>query len=334
MTGGKLFLAVAAALWVATAATVLATLLPLSRSNEWWVRMWDFPRVHILIIAVLLAALALLALRRRAAVPVVILMLCAAWQAYKIFPFTPLASVELELRAAEDAETVDLLSANVNMENRQYEKLADLIDELSPDVLLLMETDAAWTQALDETLSEFRTVLRYPLDNYYGMIFATNLAAESSEFIFVADDQTPAVLAEMRAPGGQLFKFVGLHPRPPTPGQDTDERDEEIRQAATLANGAGLPVVVMGDFNVVAWSWTAERFKHHGDFRDPRVGRGIYSSYDAQHPILRFPIDQFYLSRDINLVAFDRTRPIGSDHFPLYARITFGGNQSAREVSD
>lgn len=323
-----------AALCLGAVATAFVTVLPISRSNEWWIRMWDFPRAHILGLAVLLAVLAFWLMRRRAFPLVVLLMASAIWQAYKIYPFTPLATVEVDLVSHEITDTVSLLSANVNMQNREYGKLAALIDEVSPDVLLLMETDAGWANALDETLSSFSTVLRHPLDNYYGMIFATKLATENAEIIFTVDDRTPAVLAELRAPGGRAFQFMGLHPRPPTPGQDTDDRDEEIRKAAQLAHGTGLPIVVMGDFNVVAWSWTAERFKHHGDFRDPRVGRGIFSSYDAQHPILRFPIDQLYLSEEIDLVVFERTRPVGSDHFPLHARIKFDETDAAPGSSD
>jgi hypothetical protein len=35
------------AVWAFAATLAAVTLLPLSASQAWWVRMWDFPRVHI-----------------------------------------------------------------------------------------------------------------------------------------------------------------------------------------------------------------------------------------------------------------------------------------------
>ena len=49
-----------AAIVALTVLLVAVTLLPLSGSHAWWVRMWDFPRVQIAVGLALAAALALL----------------------------------------------------------------------------------------------------------------------------------------------------------------------------------------------------------------------------------------------------------------------------------
>lgn len=307
-------------LWIAVSALVLVTLLPFTNSNEWWIRMWDFPRIHILVTATTLAVATGLLLGR-AFLPVAILLAVAAVHAHRIFPFTPLAATEIEFTEAQNGPAVTLLAANVLMDNRDYRHVIDLIANQRPDILLLMETDAEWLRALEPSLSDYATVLSHPQSNYYGMIFATRLAADSAKVIFLADEDTPSVLAELQEPEGRRFTFLGLHPRPPVPGHDTDERDAQIRRAAELALRPGRPAVLMGDFNDVAWSWTADRYKHHGGFLDPRVGRGILPSFDANHPILRFPIDQLYVTDGVELVGFERGPHVGSDHFPLQATI-------------
>lgn len=306
-------------IWMTGLAIIAVTLLPMTNSQMWWIRMWDFPRLHILVAAVLVALLALVVLRAPSLPLVVILAACAVYQAKKILPFTPLAAVEIELGNGSGQPTITLLAANVLMENEQHDRLIALIEEENPDVLFLMETDARWTDALKPVLTRYQTVLRHPLDNHYGMIFASNLEVTSAETVFLVDDNTPTLLAEMRGPEGAAFHFIGLHPRPPVPGQDTEERDAQIKRAATMTEQSDLPVIAMGDFNEVAWSWTAHRFKHHGNFRDPRVGRGMLSSFDARYPWLRFPIDQLYLTEGIDLIAFERKRAVGSDHFPMGA---------------
>ena len=133
--------------------------------------------------------------------------------------------------------------------------------------------------------------------------------------------ETGLDLSDRTGPTGKFF-FVGLHPRPPVPGVDTDDRDEQIKRAALLADREILPVVAMGDFNDVAWSWTFERFKEYGKFKDPRVGRGLIPSFDATSWWMRFPIDQFYVTDGFGLISFSRLDPVGSDHFPMKAIIT------------
>lgn len=314
-----------ALIWLAGLGVLATTVLPLTNSTKWWIRVWDFPRLHIFIAAVVVAIVAILVLRADSLIIVAIMAICAAYQARKIFPYTTLSPVEIEFAQPSDRPTIKLLAANVLMENDQHHHLIDLIDEEDPDVLFLMETDQVWADALEESLSRYPTVLRHPLDNHYGLIFATRLDATSAEAVFLADDNTPTVLSELRAPDGAAFHFIGLHPRPPVPGQDTEERDEQIRRAATLTEHSDLPVISMGDFNETAWSWTAQRFKHHGNYRDPRVGRGMLSSFDARYPVLRFPIDQLYVTEGIDLISFERKRTIGSDHFPMAAVVAIRG---------
>lgn len=204
-------------------------------------------------------------------------------------------------------------------------EVADLIARTDPDVILLMETDETRALALQGALRPYPTVVSHPLSNHYGMIFATRLHIHSAKTVFLTDDQTPVLLADLKAPDGRPFHFIGLHPRPPVPGEDTDERDAQIRTAATLTRHSDHPVVVMGDFNDVAWSWSTTRFKHHGRFLDPRTGRGLMCSFDARHPILRFPIGQMYVTRGIRIASYDPCNGIGSDHFPLKARIGIDG---------
>lgn len=307
--------------WIFAGAVVFTTLAPLTNSVQWWVRGWDFPRLHIACVALVVAVTGFLLATTWTQIIAVLMICCALYQTVRIFPYTPFATPEIRLATTTAAQDrVTLLSVNVLMENSDHERLQALIDREDPDVLFLMETDAVWTAALEPQLSRYETVVRHPLPNHYGAIFATRLPARSAKTVFLSDDNTPTVLAELEGPSGGFF-FVGLHPRPPVPGNDTEARDAQIKRAARLADRTYLPVVAMGDFNDVAWSWTAERFKAYGDFRDPRVGRGMLPSFDANSWLMRFPIDQLYLTEGLDLVSFERLEHVGSDHFPMKAVI-------------
>lgn len=306
--------------WLAAAGIAAVTILPLSDSNIWWIRTWDFPRVQIAVVAGLVTLVALcISGPTRVLVPA-IMAAVACYQIARIFPYTVLATPEMQL-AAPKAGDVRVLSANVLMENDRYDLMLDRIDSFDPDVLLLMETDQAWVDAMEPALSRYDTVIRQPQDNYYGMIFATRLTASEARIIHLTGDETPSIFAQLTTEQGVDFRFVGLHPRPPTPGTDTVERDRQIYYAARFAASSNMPLVVTGDFNDVAWSDTSRSFKHVGQYLDPRIGRGLYSSFDATRWWLRFPIDQLYVTPDVAVSSLQRLDPVGSDHFPMAARL-------------
>ncbi len=320
---GRTMIAIFAFLfWLLTAVVLFTTIAPMSGSVQWWIRGWDFPRVHIAIVGLVTAALGIWLASFSTFLCSAALLGCVLYQLSWVSPYTPFVRKEIPVLTPPDsASEVSLLSVNVLMENDKYELLQELIDREAPDVLLLMEVDEAWEAALAEQLERYDTVIRHPLSNHYGMIFATRLQTRVAKTVFLSEDKTPTALAELKAPGG-WFYFIGLHPQPPVPGTDTEARDEQIRKSATLADRTVLPVVAMGDFNDVAWSRTSYQFKEYGGFRDPRVGRDILPSFDARSWLMRFPIDQLYLTEGVELTSFSRLEDIGSDHFPMKAVIS------------
>ncbi len=120
---------------------VLITAFSIVESNEWWIRIWDFPRVQILV-ALLFAGGVVLSLDRRVGRWIALCCAVAAgWQLYRIYPYTPLARTELAFAKADSASPdrcFSILSLNVLESNRDYRRTAQLIDRVRPDLLLLM----------------------------------------------------------------------------------------------------------------------------------------------------------------------------------------------------
>jgi endonuclease/exonuclease/phosphatase (EEP) superfamily protein YafD len=85
--------------------------------------------------------------------------------------------------------------------------------------------------------------------------------------------------------------------------------------ARAVGTGAGL---LPGDLNDVAWSRTSRRLQQTAALRDPRVGRGLFATFNANLPAgLGWPLDHVFVSTDFALCALERPGDIGSDHFPL-----------------
>ena len=311
------------ALRVLALVLAVGTLLSATDLNQWWIRGWDFPRIQVLI-ALVASAIALFLFDRKGR-PYLPLALAAlsAWQAYRIYPYTPLSPTEvadIDAIAARDEACFSLLTLNVLQTNRDYDRTIALIDRLDPDLVLLMENDAAWSEALSGVLARYPNQLARPLDNTYGMHFATRLPMRDAWIEDLAQKDTPSVFATLEA-SGVRFRLMGLHPRPPHPGQDTEERDAEIVMAARRASESPIPVLALGDFNDVAWSDTTRLFRDLGGFLDPRVGRGTYATFPADLVWLGWPLDHLFVTEHFLVDAFRVGDPVGSDHRPVIARL-------------
>ena len=83
------------------------------------------------------------------------------------------------------------------------------------------------------------------------------------------------------------------------------------------------PTIVAGDLNDVAWSHTSELFRRLSRLLDPRIGRGLLPTFHADHKLLRWPLDHVFHSSHFRLQRLERLTHIGSDHYPIYIRLSY-----------
>lgn len=327
--------------WSFAALAMLAlaeTVISLIHSDQWWIQILNFPRL-LSIIAVGLIAIGCAVFAhgwRWGTVLVPVLVIAAALQFWRIYPYVPFAPIEVveasALPGIQAASCFKALGLNVFQHNRQYDRTIRLIEREQPDIMLLMETDDRWVKALTPVLKRYPHRLLRPIDNTYGLVFASKLPVRSAHTENITDQNTPTVYAELTARDGQRFDYIGLHPRPPLPGQDTDLRDRKIEHAALRIAGHRLPAMAMGDFNDVAWSRTTQLFKQVGGYLDPRIGRGSYPSFPAKYAPVGWPLDQMFVSRDFAIRSLHILEDVGADHRPLMAQLCLAP-QAARPAN-
>ncbi len=283
--------------------------------EQWWIRVWDFPRLQIFIALVVLAILTATFDRKTRPLLPIALAICASWQAYRIFPHSSLAATEVASADArsDGARCLRVFAFNVLQDNRDYAAALDLIRSEKPDILLLTETDAAWAEALEPVLQGYPHRLDRPLPNTYGMMFASRFPMSDASIQDLAKPDTPSVMATLKI-DGQDVRFIGIHPHPPRPGIDTDERDYELIKVGRLLEKERRPTLVVGDFNDVAWSNTSELFKRTARLLDPRIGRGSYATFPSNMIWLAWPLDHVFVSEHFLLKDMRVLRNVGSDH--------------------
>lgn len=314
---------------IAELAAIASTLVPFIRSDAWWVRIFDFPRIQIAAISTLILA-GDLAFRKDTSLSGhiihVVLTLCILYQAYKIRPYTVFARKQVErAKQPRNESTVSLLLANVKMDNRNSILLRQIITEADPDVILIVEADEWWQNELRRFATIHRFTVQQPQDNTYGMLLYSRLELVGPEVRFLIEDDVPSIRAALKLRAGVEIELHCLHPKPPVPQENAQstERDAELMVVGKETKGKELPVIVMGDLNDVAWSQTTLLFQKISRLVDPRIGRGLYNSFHAGYFFLRFPLDHFFHSTHFRLIRLKRLAYFGSDHFPMYIRLSY-----------
>lgn len=306
---------------------VLVGLLPLIKVSHGAIRGLAFPRQQILWICILGFCLALW----RGASPWVYAGFGGAMiiQLTYIIKFTPIwpressrAQPELE---ADNRRHISLMTANVKLSNSDYSRLIRLTKRVQPDILIAIETDADWCDALRGALgAEYPHRVEVPQDNGYGLQVLSRLPLEDVETACLLTEDIPSIRCVVVLRSGALIRLNVVHPEPPVIDHDTRGRDGEIALAGMNAADDPLPVIVTGDLNDVAWSATTRRFQRLSGLADPRVGRGFYNTFNAFHWWARWPLDHLFHDPLFQLLRMERLDKIGSDHFPMFFALALG----------
>jgi endonuclease/exonuclease/phosphatase (EEP) superfamily protein YafD len=306
---------------------VVATLLPIWKTTKWWVRICDFPRFQIALLA--LSVILGTFLRGQ---PfgwfdwafLTSLISVVVWQSTWVGPYLPGTPRTMKScdGSVPDLDQIALLTTNVLQQSRGVERLLNIIKRANPDLVLTVEVDEWWNERLFTGLrSGYPYDIRYPLSNGYGLALFSRLELLEPEVRFVLDDAIPSIRTRVKLRSGALVDIYGVHPRPPAIQQDSAERDIELIRIAIEIEGRGAPAIVLGDLNDVAWSPTTLEFMRAGNLLDPRRGRGFYNTYPARWPGLRYPLDYIFSTKHFRICAMHVLPAFGSDHLPLIATL-------------
>ncbi|MBA4147005.1 MAG: endonuclease/exonuclease/phosphatase family protein [Verrucomicrobia bacterium] len=309
---------------------LVATFLTYIRTDEWWIRVFDFPRVQLLFIGLLVVVVFWFLPQKIGLFDKVLIALLGVAllvQCWHIIPYTPLA--RKQVKGAEDqTATIRVFVANVLQENRRSPELIDGIAKVNPDIILLNEMDDWWTEQLRPLEKSHPETVLHPRTNTYGMNLYSRFDLIDPEVRFLLDPEIPSIRTKIQMPGGRMIHFYGVHPQPPAlkkpeqeNRQDSEQRDAELVMIAKEVAKLKGPVIVAGDFNDVAWSHTTRLFQRTSRLLDPRVGRGLYNSYSAKIPMLRYPLDHLFHSDEFTFVTMERMSYFGSDHFPIFVAL-------------
>ena len=300
---------------------IILSILPFIQNQHWVFRVPEFLKLQILVLQVISFS-ALFFLTKREIWFWIIQstqLILIIYHLYILARYTKFWRTPQVQKSKSDSDKIKIIACNIYQYNKDHNRFINLINKEDPDLFLTMESDSNWEKALRVLESNYPNFQKVTLDNTYGMHFYTRLKViTASTHYFIADD-IPSIEAELETKDGHRFIFFGVHPPPPSPTEEENskERDGDLLSVAKRVRDYKLPVVVVGDFNNVAWAKSSILFRKTSELIDARIGRGVLSTFHAKYWFFRVPLDLLFHSPKVFIDKLNILPDIGSDHFPV-----------------
>jgi len=246
-----------------------------------------------------------------------IAVLCAALNAVYLLPYlfkTP--GVVLGAQASPPA-AVRVLHANVLKNNRNYKAVLDLVNRSNADLVVLQEITEDWNGEIQSITKAYPYFESVPGLEGSGMAVFSRVPFEDVQVLHL-DSSTHIAIAVKLNLQGRGVTLLSLHPPTPITASKFENRNQQLREAATFLNSVDGTKILIGDLNTTMWSPYFTTLLRASQLRDVRLGFGLKTSWPMPLPsFMRMPIDHCLVSADVEVKNVQIGAGIGSDHRPL-----------------
>lgn len=224
------------------------------------------------------------------------------------------------LRAAPAGTTegapLRVVSLNVYKHNREYERVRAFLRAERADFVVLVETTPAWARELGALHDLYPHAAYSPRAGASGVLLLSRTPILEWLPLFVGGQPESGIRARI-APFGHPMDVIGVHLSWPVRSELAAQRNRELDGLARVTARAGVPLVVLGDFNDTRYSPSFARLLRDGALRDCAAGRGLSRSWPTWFAPLGIQIDHCLHTRGVWTERFDTGPDVGSDHYPL-----------------
>lgn len=206
-----------------------------------------------------------------------------------------------------------VMTLNVLTSNPRYDAVRELIAREQPHVLVLLEVNGAWIDALADLQTTYQHHLVRPRGDNFGIACYSNVAASQLRLEDFGDAEVPSVVAQFTWQGKPVT-LVGTHPLPPTSASNATLRNNQLTAVADFARTQPGEAILVGDLNLTPYSpYFGDLLKQSG-LVDSSRGRGTHATWSTRVEWLGLPIDHVLHSPELVVVDRRVGPAVGSDH--------------------
>lgn len=251
------------------------------------------------------------------------------WLAYSLaiaitWSFISVGSVYLPVAQPQAGpKKLKIMSFNLLWTNSMRDEVLAEINKPDPDVIVVLEYIHHWHRRLQELKSEYPHQILQPRWHGFGIAVFSKYPLSDTNVVQLTRDRmdNPTIITNVNFKG-QKIRLCGLHVLSPVNSFRLELRNQQFEEVAEELNLKNVPTVVVGDFNSVSWSPFVRDFMEKTGYRDSRRGFGYHSSWHAEYPPLRVPIDHALVSDDVCVHSRTLGGYAGSDHLPIIFEVS------------
>lgn len=297
------------------AASFLASIIVVVFSQWWVFDLFSHFRIQYVLMGFLILPL-LLWLKRYWVAAVV--MISIVFHSFSLWPYLQGSRVMASL---EEPDHMTVLFANVYYDEPDLNKVVSVVEVENPDVIIFAEVSENSFKSLLPMLQE-----KYPFSEHqegegaYDISYFSKQQPVLDEFLYFSDEN-PSIYLEYEW-NGEKFNILGTHPHSPMAAKSTKDRDDHLIAALDYAASIQGPMLVIGDFNISQFSPKFPKLIKRTGFIDTQIEFGLQPSWHADNPpVLRIPIDQAVVNREVTVYDRYVAASTGSDHLPVVVKV-------------
>lgn len=249
-------------------------------------------------------------------------LIVAAANLVLLMPFYGGASV-----SPPQGETWKALLYNVNTRAGSPTAVVELVRDLEPDVVVLLEIDDRWVPEISEISADYPNQVLKPRPDNFGIGLLSKFPLLDSKTVLLGSAEVPTILANVETSKGAV-QVVATHPLPPIGSEYTRKRDEQLRELPGVLSPT-YPVLLLGDLNTTPWGHSFRSLLAESTLQDSMRGFGIQPSWPTGNLLFKIPLDHVLHSDRIQIHERKLGRHVGSDHLPVFVEFSLREEKGA-----
>ncbi|WP_348251704.1 endonuclease/exonuclease/phosphatase family protein [Leptolyngbya sp. FACHB-1515] len=260
---------------------------------------------------------------------ILISLLCISLLAQQILPWylphLPTANTAL----------LRVLASNLNVNNFDYSRLLNLVQQEQPDVVVLMEVNDTWGKPLAPLHRQYPYWFGLSEEASAGIAILSRSPLENSQIVRFRRDSTPSIMTQLTIDQHPV-SLVAVHPLVPVRPALFHRRNRQFAGMSEQIDRSNS-LIVVGDFNATMWSPYLQMLTAKLGLHNSRKGFGILPTWTTPSPVspfpawlaplLAIPIDHCLISQNLRTIDMHTGAPVGSDHLPIVVDLAISNGQ-------
>ncbi|HIK15466.1 MAG TPA: endonuclease/exonuclease/phosphatase family protein [Leptolyngbyaceae cyanobacterium M33_DOE_097] len=229
-------------------------------------------------------------------------------------------------QATAPTSQLRILVANLNVQNRSFDRVLNLIWAEKPNIAIFIEVDDEWREQLNQ-LADLLPYSSGKTNSYnLGILIYSNLSLDNTKIEFFGSDSLPSIVSQLTVQN-QPITLIATHPLPPMRPQFFHSRNQQLDRIGQRVIDTKERTILAGDLNITMWSPYFRQLVSRTELKNARSGFGILPSWpdhgayygipDWVAKLFLIPIDHCLISSGLQVTNIRTGASTNSDHLPL-----------------